>query len=126
MRLGEILASRASRYMHLARSEIDTPLKVSAIFGVISAALLLSVFGYYGIVILNSGIVAYSSLFSVLLFILLGMTYPILIILGSLVVLFAPMSIERRGVLAFFVFMASVFAMLVSLFFLILPFQGPQ
>src|SRR5260370_30672933 len=112
--------------MPAGRSESDTALKGAASFGVISAGLLLSVFGYYGIVILNSGIVAYSSLFSVLLFILLGMTYPILIILGSLVVLFAPMSIERRGVLAFFVFMASVFAMVVSLFFLILPFQGPQ
>jgi hypothetical protein len=112
--------------MHLARSEIDTPLKVSAIFGVTSGVLLLSVVGYYGILALNSGMVDYSSLVSVLFFIFLVMTYPILIILGSLAVLFARMSIERRGVLAFFVFIASVFAMMGSLFFLTLPFQRPQ
>jgi len=112
--------------MHLAKSEIDTPLKISAIFGVISGILLLSILGYYGVLVLNLGPVDYSSLVSVLSLILLVMMYPVLIILGSLAVLFAHMTIERRGVLAFFVFMASVLAMIGSLFFLILPFQGPQ
>lgn len=109
--------------MHLSRAEIDTSLKVSAIFGIINGVLLFSVLGYfYSIFTLNSGPVDYSSLVSVLFFIILVTTYPILIILGSLAVLYSNMSIERRGVLAFFVFIASVLAMMGSLFLLILPF----
>jgi hypothetical protein len=46
-------------------------------------------------------------------------------IIGGLVALFARMSIEQRGVLAFFVFIASVLAILASLEFLLLTFPSP-
>ena len=50
----------------------------------------------------------------------------VFVILGSLAILFARMNIERRGVLAFFVFISSVLGMIGSLLFFGLAFLGPQ
>ena len=55
-----------------------------------------------------------------------GMAYGLLVIFGGLVVLSAPMNIEPRGVLAFFVFIASLFAIMGSFFLLSFVFLGPQ
>src|SRR5712664_2254024 len=98
--------------MHISRSGIDTPLKVSSVFGVISGVLLPSSAAYAVLTLYRP--VDYSSLLNTLFFILLVMIYGLFVIFGSLVVLSANMSIERRGVLAFFVFLASVFAVIVS------------
>jgi len=110
--------------MHIARSGIDTPLKVFAVFGVISGGLLPSSAAYSFLTLYRP--LDYSSLLNILFFISLITIYGLLVIFGSLVVLFAPMSIERRGVLAFFVFLASVFAVIGSFFFLSFIFLGPQ
>jgi len=50
----------------------------------------------------------------------------VFVIFGGLAVLFARMSIERRGVLAFFVFISSVLGMFGSLLFFGLVLLGPQ
>jgi|SRR5712664_85497 len=110
--------------MHISRSGIDTPLKVSSVFGVISGVLLPSSAAYAVLTLYRP--VDYSSLLNTLFFILLVMIYGLFVIFGSLVVLSANMSIERRGVLAFFVFLASVFAVIGSFFFLSFIFLGPQ
>jgi hypothetical protein len=67
----------------------------------------------------------YGNPFNLFLSIIAGLTYGLPLICGSLVVLFASMTIERRGVLAFFVFLASVFAMVGSLLSISFAFLGP-
>ena|SRR5947209_1984425 len=111
--------------MHFARSGIDTPLKVFSIFAVISGMLLFSGMAYLALTV-NLGPVNYGSQFAFLFFTMVGMGYGLLVILGGLVVLSAPMSIEPRGVLAFFVFMASLFAILGSFFLFSSVILGPQ
>jgi hypothetical protein len=107
--------------MPFARSGIDTPLKVSSMFGVFSGILLISSFVALSV---KLGWADYINA-STLAFIMSGITYGLFVILGNLVVLYASMNIEPRGVLAFFVFLASVFALLGSLFFLMFAFLGP-
>jgi len=119
--------------VHFARSEIDTPLKLSSIFGVISGVLLLSSLLAFD---LKLGPVDYSSLFtsssgysSPLTFsslIVASIIDGLFVIFGGLSVLFTRMDLERRGVLAFFVFIASVLGMIGSLLFLSLVFLEPQ
>ena len=104
----------------MARSGIDGPLKASAMFGVFSGILLPS-----SMVTLALKLGDYGNPLNLAFIITAGLTYGLPLICGSLVVLFASTSIERRGVLAFFVFLASVFAVLGSLFFLSLAFLGP-
>src|SRR5712691_3422163 len=101
--------------MHFARSGIDTPLKVSAIFGVISGMALISSLAYRAITV-NLGPVDYSSQFAFLFFIMAGIVYGLLVIFGGIAVLSAPMNIESRGVLAFFVFIVSLSAIIGSFF----------
>jgi hypothetical protein len=110
--------------MHFARSEIDGPLKVFSILGVISGVVLLSSIAYAALT-LNLRAVDYSSPLTVSSLSLLGMINALFVILGGLVALFARMNIERRGVLAFFVFIASVFAVIGSLFLISLSLPGP-
>ncbi len=116
------IVSEADRQVRFARSGIDTPLKVSSVFGIISGVLFLSSFAALnqklGPVDLSSPPTFVS--------LIIASAYGLLVILGSLVVLFAQMNIERRGVLAFFVFIASVLAIVGSLFFLSFIFGGPQ
>ena len=111
--------------MHFAGSGIDTPLKVSSIFGVICGVLLLSSLATFN---LKLGPVDYSYPFTFTFFFseLLVVSYAILVIFGGLVALFRQMSIEQRGVLAFFVFVSSIFAIIGSVFFLSFVFGGPQ
>jgi hypothetical protein len=119
--------------MHFARSEIDTPLKVSSIFGVISGVLLLSSLlafnlklgpvDYSSLVTSSSG---YSSPLTLPSLIIASTIDGLFVIFGGLTVLFARMNIERRGVLAFFVFISSLIGTIGSLFFLGLVFLGPQ
>ncbi|SRR5712691_1842282 len=106
--------------MHFARSGIDTPLKISAMFGFFSGVLLIFSFVILG----ELGLVGYWNT-SILVLIMAGTTYGLLVIFSNLVVLFASMNIERRGVLAFLVLLASVPAIFGSLFFLGLVFLGP-
>jgi hypothetical protein len=108
--------------MHFVRSETDTPLTVSSTFGIISGVLLLSSIAYAALTV-NLRPVDYSSPLTVSSLSLLGMIDAVFVILGGLVGLFARMSIERRGVLAFFVFIASLFAIIGSLLLLSVP--GP-
>jgi hypothetical protein len=100
-------------------------LKGFSIFGVISGILLISSLAYRALTV-NLGPVYYSSQFGFLFFIMAGMVYGLLVIFGGLVVLSAPMNIEPRGVLAFFVFIASLFAIMGSFFLLSFLFLGPQ
>ncbi len=111
--------------MHFAKSGIDTPLKVFSIFGVISGISLISSLAYLALTA-NLGLMGYSSQFAFLFSIIVGMAYGLLVIFGGLVVLSAPMNIEPRGVLAFFVFIASLLAILGSFFLLSFVFIGPQ
>jgi hypothetical protein len=60
-----------------------------------------------------------------LLFIMPVLSYGLIIIFGNLVVLSASMSIEWRGILAFLMFLSSVFAIFGSVLFLVLGFLGP-
>jgi hypothetical protein len=55
-----------------------------------------------------------------------GEVYGLLVIFGGIVVLSAPMNIEPRGVLAFFVFIASLSAIIGSFFLLSSVFLAPQ
>ncbi|HEV2119265.1 MAG TPA: hypothetical protein VGS11_04035 [Candidatus Bathyarchaeia archaeon] len=103
--------------MQFAKSGIDTPLKVSSIFGVIIGALLLSSLATV-VPTLSLLPVDHSSPFPLSLIELLSIMDAVFVILGGLVVLSARVDIERRGVLAFFVFVASLFAMFGSLGFL--------
>jgi hypothetical protein len=119
--------------LHFARLEIDTPLKVSSIFGVVSGVLLLSSLLAFN---LKLAPVDYSSLFtsssgysSPLTFsslIVASIIDGLFVIFGGLSVLFTRMDIERTGVLAFFVFIASVLGMIGSFLFLSLVVLGPQ
>ncbi|TMI51118.1 hypothetical protein E6H20_04425 [Candidatus Bathyarchaeota archaeon] len=111
--------------MHFARSGIDTPLKVFSIFGVISGMLLISSLAYLALVV-NLGPVDYNSQLAFLFFTMVGMAYGLLVIIGGLVVLSAPMNLEPRGVLAFFVFIASLFAIIGSFFLFSFVILGPQ
>jgi hypothetical protein len=111
--------------MHFARSCIDRPLKVSALFGMISGGLLVSSLAYLDLTT-SLWSVGLSSELGFLLFIGAGMLYGLLVIFGSLVVLTASMNIESRRVLAFSVFIASVFAIIGSFFSLSFLFLGPQ
>jgi len=111
--------------VHFARSGIDTPLKVFSIFGVISGMLLISSLAYLAVTV-NLGSVSYSSQFAFLFFTMVGMAYGLLVMFGGLVVLSAPMNIEPRGVLAFFVFIASLFAIIGSFFLFSSVVLGPQ
>jgi hypothetical protein len=111
--------------LRFARSRIDRPLKVSALFGMISGGLLLSSLAYLDLTTSLWSVGVGSELYF-LLFIGAGMVYGLLDIFGSLVVLTASMSIESRGVLAFSVFIASVFAIIGSFFFLSFVFLGPR
>jgi len=119
--------------MHFARSGIDTPSKVSGIFGIISGVLLLCSLAIldlkYGPLDFSSLFTSssgYSSPFSFSSLIIASMIGEVFVILGSLAILFARMNIERRGVLAFFVFISSVLGMIGSLLFFGLAFLGPQ
>jgi hypothetical protein len=125
MRLGEIPVSGASSPMHFARSGIDGPLKVSSMFGVISGILLISSLAYRALT-LNLGPLDYRSQFAILFFVMAGVVYGLLVIFSGLVVASAPMNIEPRGVLAFFVFIASLSAIIGSFFLLSSVFLGPQ
>ncbi len=111
--------------MHFAKSGIDMPLKVFSMFGVISGISLISSLAYRALTT-NLGPVGYSSQFAFSFFMMVGMTYGLLVIFGGLIVLFAPMNIEPRGVLAFFVFIASLLAVIGSFFLLSFVFLGPQ
>jgi len=51
------------------------------------------------------------------------MTYALFVIVGAVILLFARMNEDRRGVLGFLVFTASVFAIIGA--FGILSFPGP-
>jgi len=88
-------------------------------------------FGVFSGILLPSGMVTLALKLgdygnpSTLVYIIAGVTCGLLVMFGSLVVLTASVNIERRGVLAFFVFLASVFAILGSLLFLSLAFLGP-
>jgi hypothetical protein len=108
--------------VHFARSETDTPLKVSSMVGVITGVLLLSSIAY-AVLTLNLRPVDYSSPFTVSSVSFVGMIDAPFVILGGLLGLFGRMSIETRGVLAFFVFIASIFAIIGSLGLLSVP--GP-
>ncbi len=94
-------------------------------FGMAGGIMLISSLAYFALT-RNLVPVGYSSQFAFLIFIMAGMVYGLLVILGGLAVLSAPMNIERRGVLAFFVFIASLFAIIGSFFFLSFLFLGPQ
>lgn len=111
--------------MHFAKSGIDTPLKVFSVFGVISGISLISSLAYRALTV-NLGLVGYGSQFAFLFFSIVGMAYGLLVIFGGLVVLFAPMNVEPRGVLAFFLFIASLFAILWSFFLFSFLFVGSQ
>ena len=111
--------------MHFARSGIDTPLEVFSIFGVISGVLLISSLACLAVTV-NLGSVNYSSQFAFLFFTMVGMAYGLLVIFGGLVVLSASMNIEPRGVLAFFVFTSSLFAIIGSFFLFSSVILGPQ
>jgi hypothetical protein len=108
------VVSGADPPLHLVRSEIDTPLKVFSIFGVISGVLLLSTTAYAAFT-LSLRPVDYSSPVTVASLSLTGIIVGFFAIFGGLLVHFARMSIERRGVLAFFVFIASVLSIIGSL-----------
>jgi hypothetical protein len=111
---------------HFARSGIDRPLKVSGIFGVTSGILFVSTFlVWYLMFTTPKDYSDPSVLVNVMFGIMISVTYGVFVILGSLVILFARMSIELRGVLALFVFLASIFAILGSLFALSVIFLGP-
>ncbi len=90
--------------------------------GVISGVLLLSSIAYTTLT-LNQRPVDYSSPFTVSSFLLPGTIYASFVIAASLVVLFVRMDVDRRGVLGFLVFIASVFAIIGS--FALLTFPGP-
>ncbi len=100
-------------------------MKVFSIFGVISGMLLISSLAYLAVTV-NLGSVSYSSQFAFLFFTMVGMAYGLLVMFGGLVVLSAPMNIEPRGVLAFFVFIASLFAIIGSFFLFSSVVLGPQ
>ena len=100
-------------------------MKVFSIFGVISGMLLISSLAYLAVTV-NLGSVSYSSQFAFLFFTMVGMAYGLLVMFGGLVVLSAPMNIEPRGVLAFFVFIASLFAIIESFFLFSSVVLGPQ
>jgi len=108
--------------LHLAISKIDAPLKISSMLGVISGVLLPSSIAYTALT-LNQRPVDYSSPFRVSSFLLPGMTYALFVIVGAVILLFARMNEDRRGVLGFLVFTASVFAIIGA--FGILSFPGP-
>ena len=84
--------------MHFARSGIESPLKVFSIFGVISGMLLISSLAYLALVV-NLGPVDYNSQLAFLFFTMVGMTSGLLVIIGGLVVLSAPMTSNRGGCL---------------------------
>lgn len=88
--------------------------------GVISGVLLLSSIAYTALT-LNQRPIDYSSPFRVSSFLLPGLT--IFVIVGAVILLFARMNEDRRGVLGFLVFTASVFAIIGA--FGILSFPGP-
>ena len=111
--------------MHFAKSGIDMPLKIFSLFGVISGISLISSLAYRALTV-NLGPVGYGYVFAFLFFTMVGMGYGLLVIFGGLVVLTARMNIEPRGVLAFFIFIASLFAILWSFFLLSFLFVGPQ
>jgi hypothetical protein len=98
------------------------PLKVSAVFGVISSVLLLSSLAYAALT-LNQRPVDYSSPLTVSSVLFVGLIDAAFVIIGSLAVLFARMEEDRRGILGFFVFIASVFAILGSIVAVYVP--GP-
>ena len=100
-------------------------MKVFSILGVISGMLLISSLAYLALTV-NLGPVNYSSQFAFLFFNMVGMAYGLLVIFGGLEVLSAPMNIEPRGVLAFFVFIASLFAIIGSFFLFSSVILGPQ
>ena len=91
-------------------------------FGVISAVLLLSSVAY-AVLTLNQRPVDYSSPLTVSSVLFVGLIDAVFVIIGSLAVLFARMEEDRRGILGFFVFIASVFAILGSILALYVP--GP-
>ncbi len=91
-------------------------------FGVISAVLLLSSVAY-AVLTLNQRPVDYSSPLTVSSVLFVGLIDAVFVIIGSLAVLFARMEEDRRGILGFFVFLASVFAILGSILALYVP--GP-
>jgi len=111
--------------LHFARSGIDTTLKGSSAFGVVSGVLLLSSIAY-AVPALSRVPVSYSAPFSFSLVEMLSVIDGLFVIFGGLVALFARMDIERRGVLAFFVFLASIFATLGSVGLLSFVFLGPM
>ena len=100
-------------------------MKVFSILGVISGMLLISSLAYLALTV-NLGPVNYSSQFAFLFFTMVGMAYGLLVIFGGLEVLSAPMNIEPRGVLAFFVFTSSLFAIIGSFFLFSSVILGPQ
>ena|SRR2546425_9747051 len=119
--------------MHFARSGIDTPFKVSSILGIISGGLLLCSlatldlkYGPLDFSSLFTSSSGYSSPFSFSFLLIASMIDGVFVICGGLVVLFAGMNIQRRGVLAFFVFISSVLGIIGSLLFFGLVFLGPQ
>jgi len=87
--------------------------------------LLISSLAYLALAV-SLGPVNYSAEFAFLFFTMVGMAYGLLVIFGGLVVLSAPMNIEPRGVLAFFVFIASLFAIIGSFFLFSSVILGPQ
>src|SRR5438093_5735197 len=102
--------------MHFARSGIDTPSKVSGIFGIISGVFLLCSLAIldlkYGPLALSSLFTSssgYSYQFSFPSLIIASMIGEVFVILCSLAILFARTNMERRGVLAFCVFISYEF-----------------
>jgi len=108
--------------LHFARSEIDASLKIFSVFGIMSSVLLLSSTAY-AVLTLNQRPVDYSSPLTVSSVLFAGLIDAAFVIIGSLAVLFARMEEDRRGILGFFVFIASVFAILGSIAALYAP--GP-
>src|SRR2546426_4126892 len=99
--------------MHFATSGINRLLKVSSMFGVASGVLLLSSVAYSA-PILGRAPVVHSAPFTFSSLELPSVIDGLFVIFGGLVALFARMSVENRGALVFFVFLASVLAIIGS------------
>jgi hypothetical protein len=106
--------------VRIASSGIDRPLKVTSVFGIMSGILFLSSLAEFNLKVgLDYG-------FLLTLPWVVIITCGFLVIPGGLLALLAEMSIEQRGIIAFFVFIASVLAIVGSLIFLAFIFGGPQ
>jgi hypothetical protein len=97
-------------------------LRIASTLGIISGVLLLSSVAYTALT-LSQRPVDYSSPFQVSFFLLPGLIWAVFVIVGGIAGLFSRMDDDRRGILGFVVFIASIFAILGALS---LPgFPGP-